>query len=95
MGRTGTYIAIHALLEQIRDQGQFNAFGFLKHIRKQRNHLVQTEEQYIFIHDAILEALRSGFTEIKSIDITPYIEDIVQNEEAKLQNQLQVSSWLQ
>ncbi|TRY69985.1 hypothetical protein TCAL_10021 [Tigriopus californicus] len=90
VGRTGTYIAIHALLEQIRDQGQFNAFGFLKHIRKQRNHLVQTEEQYIFIHDAILEALRSGFTEIKSIDITPYIEDIVQNEEMKLQKQLQL-----
>ncbi|XP_037070696.1 tyrosine-protein phosphatase 99A-like isoform X1 [Pollicipes pollicipes] len=81
VGRTGTYILLDSMMRMIRTRGELNVFGFLKYIRTQRNFLVQTEDQYIFVHDALLEAIESGETDIHRSFLSRYLHNLQTTEQ--------------
>nr|XP_033794962.1 receptor-type tyrosine-protein phosphatase kappa isoform X4 [Geotrypetes seraphini] len=63
-GRTGCYIVIDIMLDMADREGVVDIYNCVKALRSRRINMVQTEEQYIFIHDAILEACLCGETAI-------------------------------
>ncbi|XP_053618807.1 uncharacterized protein LOC128680080 isoform X2 [Plodia interpunctella] len=78
VGRTGTYIVLDAQLNQLKLTGTLSPLGFLCRARTQRNHLVQTEEQYVFVHDALLEHVRSGETDVEYDKATEYLAKLLE-----------------
>uniref|UniRef100_A0A8C9MV16 Receptor-type tyrosine-protein phosphatase O n=1 Tax=Serinus canaria TaxID=9135 RepID=A0A8C9MV16_SERCA len=53
VGRTGTFIALDRLLQHIRDHEFVDILGLVSDMRSYRMSMVQTEEQYIFIHQCV------------------------------------------
>ena len=49
-------------------------FNLVRELREQRNHMVQAEAQYIFLHDAILEGAQSGKTEVSANELCKQME---------------------
>ncbi|XP_060585328.1 receptor-type tyrosine-protein phosphatase alpha-like [Ruditapes philippinarum] len=57
VGRTGTYIALDILTEEGKDLGSVDVFNCVNKMRGQRVNMVQTGEQYMFLHKALVHSL--------------------------------------
>ncbi|XP_022686769.1 tyrosine-protein phosphatase 69D-like isoform X2 [Varroa jacobsoni] len=66
VGRTGTFVAIDMLLDDLEGPGdQVDIFSCVSYLRHQRMHLVQTTKQYVFIYRALMEHAHFGDSEIE------------------------------
>ncbi|KAM6942202.1 protein tyrosine phosphatase receptor type Db isoform 1-T3 [Lycodopsis pacificus] len=80
VGRTGCFIVIEAMAERIKHEKTLDIYGHVTLMRSQRNYMVQTEDQYIFIHDALLETVTCGNTEVPARNLYSYIQRLTQIE---------------
>jgi len=65
VGRSGTFIALDRLIQLMQCQDFIDVFGVVHEMRRERVWMVQTEQQYICIHQCILAVLQ-GFEFIDS-----------------------------
>ncbi|KAL7370550.1 hypothetical protein ABVT39_003709 [Epinephelus coioides] len=59
VGRTGTFIALDRVLQQLDSKGNIDLYGCVFDLRLHRQHMVQTECQYAFLHQCVRDVLRA------------------------------------
>ncbi|XP_037378152.2 receptor-type tyrosine-protein phosphatase eta [Talpa occidentalis] len=59
VGRTGTFIAIDRLIYQIENENSVDVYGIVYDLRMHRPLMVQTEDQYVFLNQCVLDIIRS------------------------------------
>nr|XP_014350665.1 PREDICTED: receptor-type tyrosine-protein phosphatase S-like [Latimeria chalumnae] len=84
IGRTGTFIALGYLLEMAKAEGKVNVFQCVRKMRKKRVNMVQTQGQYEFLYDALLEALLCEDTGISAQNIQLHIQGLEEVDSAEL-----------
>uniref|UniRef100_W5LYH6 protein-tyrosine-phosphatase n=1 Tax=Lepisosteus oculatus TaxID=7918 RepID=W5LYH6_LEPOC len=73
VGRTGTFIVIDAMLDMMGAERKVDVFGFVTRIRAQRCQMVQTDMQYVFIYQALLEHYLYGDTELEVTSLETHL----------------------
>ncbi|CAL8067890.1 unnamed protein product [Orchesella dallaii] len=64
VGRSGTFIALDRVLQNIKKADYVDIFGIVYNMRLERVWMVQTEQQYICIHQCLISVLEGRENEI-------------------------------
>ncbi|XP_054883636.1 receptor-type tyrosine-protein phosphatase beta-like isoform X2 [Poeciliopsis prolifica] len=59
VGRTGTFIVLDRVLQQLDTKDTADIYGVVFDLRLHRSHMVQTEGQYLYLHQCIRDVLRA------------------------------------
>ncbi|XP_012253102.2 tyrosine-protein phosphatase 69D isoform X2 [Athalia rosae] len=83
VGRTGTLVALDSLLQQLAEEGHVSIFNTVCDLRHQRNFLVQSLKQYIFVYRALMEMAQFGDTELSAAQLKTEVEKLRQRENGR------------
>ncbi|KAK4337061.1 hypothetical protein RND71_043757 [Anisodus tanguticus] len=78
VGRTGCFIVIDSMIERLKYENTVDIYGHVTSLRAQRNYTVQTEDQYIFIYDSVLEAVIAGCSEVHIRNLYNHLQMLMQ-----------------
>ncbi|XP_039879482.1 receptor-type tyrosine-protein phosphatase H-like isoform X11 [Simochromis diagramma] len=67
VGRTGTIISLDVLLQQLEKEQAVGINAFVHKMRLSRPYMVQTESQYVFLHQCIMDSLQPKDTNEENI----------------------------
>ncbi|XP_044741511.1 tyrosine-protein phosphatase 69D [Chrysoperla carnea] len=76
VGRTGTLVALDSLLQQLQEEQQVTIFNTICDLRHQRNFLVQSLKQYIFVYRALMEMAQYGDTEMPANKLKTIVKNL-------------------
>ncbi|KAI4812758.1 hypothetical protein KUCAC02_024126 [Chaenocephalus aceratus] len=74
VGRTGTFIVIDSMIDMMHMEQRLDVFGSVSRIREQRCQLIQTDMQYSFIYQALLEYYLYGDTELDVCSLEGHLQ---------------------
>eukprot|EP00118_Oscarella_pearsei_P023283 m.275784 g.275784 ORF g.275784 m.275784 type:complete len:1931 (+) comp40604_c0_seq9:2253-8045(+) len=76
VGRTGTFLVIDYSFQKLKKEKVIDIFNLLNDLRDGRPSMVQTEAQYIFCHNAILEYVLCGDTDVQAHNVRNYVRQL-------------------
>ncbi|CAG5124737.1 unnamed protein product, partial [Candidula unifasciata] len=76
VGRTGTFIALRNVIKEAEDTGHMDFYTTLCKLRQDRINMIQTVEQFIFLHEAAQVAIACLGTTIASGDLSQKIDEL-------------------
>ncbi|XP_056003708.1 multiple epidermal growth factor-like domains protein 6 [Ostrea edulis] len=75
IGRTGTFIALDALIRSGKQSGSVNVVEYVKAMRGDRMSMIQNVGQYVFLYKALNHGLQENISPVKRTDfISSYAE---------------------
>ncbi|XP_017137165.1 tyrosine-protein phosphatase 69D [Drosophila miranda] len=76
VGRTGTLVALDSLIQQLEEEDSVSIYNTVCDLRHQRNFLVQSLKQYIFLYRALLDTGTFGNTDLCINSMASAIESL-------------------
>ncbi|KAK5866709.1 hypothetical protein PBY51_011269 [Eleginops maclovinus] len=79
VGRTGTFMVLDQVLQQLECRDSVDLFGSVLQLRLHRCHMVQTEGQYLYLHQCIRDVLRARKLRCDQENLHPLCEHLNYN----------------
>ncbi|XP_064605560.1 receptor-type tyrosine-protein phosphatase kappa-like isoform X2 [Liolophura sinensis] len=93
IGRSGCYIALDILIQQAAREKRVDVYNTVVRLRQQRANLIPSLEQYVFLYEALLEAIWFEDTSISQTEFKKKFQELVEDDESgmsKLQEEFEL-----